>query len=92
MERTVQPYMQHILIGLIHLYRRILSPLIGQQCRFEPTCSRYAEQAIGLYGAGRGSWMAMKRLLRCQPFCAGWHDPVPGSEDDRPKPTEAITR
>ncbi|NKI35898.1 membrane protein insertion efficiency factor YidD [Wenzhouxiangella sp. XN79A] len=72
--------MQRLLIGLIHVYRRVLSPLIGQQCRFTPSCSRYTEEAIELYGAGRGSWMGFKRILRCQPFCAGGHDPVPGSE------------
>ncbi|GEM_PF-228052 len=72
--------MQRLLIGLIHLYRRTLSPLIGQQCRFTPSCSRYTEEAIELYGAGRGSWMGFKRILRCQPLCAGGHDPVPGSE------------
>ncbi|MDX1624905.1 MAG: membrane protein insertion efficiency factor YidD [Wenzhouxiangellaceae bacterium] len=74
--------MQRILIGLIHVYRRTLSPVVGQQCRFEPTCSRYAEQAIELYGPWRGSWMAAGRILRCNPFCAGGHDPVPGSEDE----------
>jgi putative membrane protein insertion efficiency factor len=74
--------MQRLLIGLIHLYRRTLSPLIGQQCRFTPSCSRYTEEAIELYGAGRGSWMGFKRILRCQPFCAGGHDPVPGSESE----------
>lgn len=74
--------MQRLLIGLIHVYRRVLSPLIGQQCRFTPTCSRYAEEAIELYGAGRGSWMAFKRILRCQPLCAGGEDPVPGSESE----------
>ena len=72
---------QSFLIKSIHVYRRLLSPVIGQQCRFTPTCSRYAEQAIELYGAGRGSWMAAKRILRCHPLCPGGHDPVPGNED-----------
>jgi len=72
---------QSFLIKSIHVYRRLLSPVIGQQCRFTPSCSRYAEQAIELYGPGRGSWMAAKRILRCQPLCAGGHDPVPGSDD-----------
>ncbi|MBS3744069.1 MAG: membrane protein insertion efficiency factor YidD [Wenzhouxiangellaceae bacterium] len=66
---------------MIHAYRRFLSPLIGQQCRFTPTCSHYAEQAIELYGPARGSWLALKRILRCHPLCAGGHDPVPGNED-----------
>jgi hypothetical protein len=73
--------MQAVLIGLIRLYRRVLSPLIGGQCRFTPTCSNYAEQAIELYGAARGSWMALRRLLRCHPLCDGGPDPVPGNED-----------
>ena len=59
----------------------MLSPLVGQQCRFTPSCSHYAEQAIELYGPARGSFMALKRILRCHPFCAGGHDPVPGNED-----------
>jgi putative membrane protein insertion efficiency factor len=74
--------MQRLLIGLIHLYRRFLSPWIGQQCRFTPSCSRYTEEAIELYGPARGCWMGFKRILRCQPFCAGGHDPVPGSEGE----------
>ncbi|MEX0915755.1 MAG: membrane protein insertion efficiency factor YidD [Wenzhouxiangellaceae bacterium] len=73
--------MQSFLIKSIHVYRRLLSPLIGQQCRFTPTCSRYAEQAIELYGPGRGSWMALTRILRSHPQCEGGHDPVPGNED-----------
>jgi putative membrane protein insertion efficiency factor len=72
---------QTFLIKSIHVYRRLLSPVIGQQCRFTPTCSQYAEQAIELYGPARGSWMAAKRILRCQPLCEGGHDPVPGNED-----------
>ncbi|TVQ29303.1 MAG: membrane protein insertion efficiency factor YidD [Wenzhouxiangella sp.] len=76
--------MQSILLALIRAYRYLLSPLIGRHCRFTPTCSAYAMQAIELYGAGRGSWMAAKRLLRCHPLCAGGHDPVPGYEDETP--------
>ncbi|GAB4177881.1 MAG: membrane protein insertion efficiency factor YidD [Wenzhouxiangellaceae bacterium] len=83
--------MQRFLIRLIHLYRRFLSPLVGQQCRFTPSCSRYAEQAIMLYGPWRGSWLAFRRILRCQPFCAGGIDPVPGSEEAAShRPSEAM--
>lgn len=74
--------MKTILLALIRAYRYLLSPWIGGQCRFEPTCSVYAMQAIELYGALRGSWMAIKRLLRCHPLCPGGRDPVPGMEDD----------
>ncbi|MEM7054534.1 MAG: membrane protein insertion efficiency factor YidD [Pseudomonadota bacterium] len=73
--------MQRVLIRLIHLYRKLLSPLVGQQCRFEPTCSRYTEQAIELYGPWRGCWLGFKRILRCHPLCKGGDDPVPGNED-----------
>jgi len=78
--------MQSFLIRLIHFYRRWLSPLIGQHCRFTPSCSRYAEQAIALYGPGRGCWLALRRIGRCHPLCRGGHDPVPGNEDAAPRP------
>ncbi|GEM_PF-287873 len=79
--RVESTIVKSFLIKSIHVYRRLLSPVIGQQCRFTPTCSQYAEQAIELYGPARGSWMAAKRILRCQPLCQGGHDPVPGNED-----------
>jgi putative membrane protein insertion efficiency factor len=69
--------MQKILTWLIRLYQLTLSPFFGQHCRFTPTCSEYAHTAITRYGSIRGSWMAIKRILRCQPFCDGGHDPVP---------------
>lgn len=72
--------MQTLLLALIRAYRYLLSPWIGGHCRFTPTCSVYAMQAIEMYGAGRGSWLAVRRLLRCHPLCHGGHDPVPGSE------------
>lgn len=78
--------MQTILLSLIRFYRYLLSPLLGRHCRFTPSCSSYAMQAIELYGAGRGSWMAARRILRCHPFCAGGHDPVPGYEDEAAEP------
>jgi putative membrane protein insertion efficiency factor len=74
--------MQTLLLALIRAYRYLLSPWIGGQCRFEPTCSVYAMQAIELYGPWRGSWLAIRRLLRCHPFCQGGKDPVPGYEED----------
>lgn len=74
--------MQTFFLALIRAYRYVLSPWIGGQCRFEPSCSVYAMQAIELYGAWRGGWMAIKRLLRCHPLCPGGKDPVPGNEDD----------
>lgn len=65
------------LLGLLRGYRLLLSPWLGNQCRFEPTCSRYAIEAIERHGAGAGSYLAARRLLRCHPFCTGGHDPVP---------------
>jgi len=69
--------MQTILIAFIKLYRYVLSPFIGQHCRFTPTCSEYAIEAIALHGAVKGSWYALRRLSRCHPFCTGGVDPVP---------------
>jgi putative membrane protein insertion efficiency factor len=69
--------MKLLLIILIRAYRWLLSPLLGPACRFEPTCSIYAEEACRRHGAARGSWLAMKRLGRCHPFCRGGIDPVP---------------
>jgi putative membrane protein insertion efficiency factor len=67
-----------VLIGLIRAYRLILAGWLGGQCRFAPTCSHYAEEAIRTHGALRGSALASWRILRCNPFGAGGIDPVPG--------------
>ena len=69
--------MGKILIWIIRQYQRFLSPLLGQNSRFHPTCSQYAVEAIGKYGALVGMWYAARRILRCHPFCAGGYDPVP---------------
>jgi len=66
-----------LLIGIIRLYQRTLSPLLGQNCRFHPSCSRYAIGAIETHGPLKGLLLAAWRILRCQPFCAGGYDPVP---------------
>lgn len=66
-----------VLLALLRAYRLVLSPWIGNQCRFEPTCSRYAIEAIERHGAGAGSYLAARRVMRCHPFCRGGHDPVP---------------
>ncbi|MBR9984572.1 MAG: membrane protein insertion efficiency factor YidD [Desulfosarcina sp.] len=62
---------------LITLYQHFISPVLGPACRFVPSCSEYAYQAISTYGVGRGSLLALKRLLRCHPFNPGGFDPVP---------------
>ena len=69
--------MKRILLAIIRAYQLVLSPFLGQHCRFTPSCSQYTKEAIQKYGAIRGSWMGIKRILRCQPFCKGGHDPVP---------------
>jgi putative membrane protein insertion efficiency factor len=69
--------MEKLLQGLIRGYQLILSPVMGRYCRFTPTCSHYAAEAISRHGAAKGCWLACKRILRCQPFCAGGYDPVP---------------
>jgi putative membrane protein insertion efficiency factor len=66
-----------VLIALLGAYRLLLSPWLGGQCRFEPTCSRYAIDAIERHGAAAGSYLAARRLLRCHPWCSGGFDPVP---------------
>jgi putative membrane protein insertion efficiency factor len=58
-------------------YQRLLSPFVGPACRFAPTCSEYARLAVSGHGLGRGSWLAVRRLLRCQPFHPGGYDPPP---------------
>jgi len=73
------------LIGLIHLYRLTLSGWLGGQCRFYPSCSRYAEHAIGLHGAVRGTLMAAWRIARCGPFTRGGVDHVPPSRHQHGK-------
>lgn len=68
---------QRLLIALIRLYQLALSPFIGNQCRFTPTCSQYAREAVERHGALKGGWMAIRRISRCHPFHPGGHDPVP---------------
>jgi putative membrane protein insertion efficiency factor len=68
---------QRLLIALVRAYRLLLSPWLGSSCRFEPTCSAYALQALQGHGATAGTYLTLRRLARCQPFCAGGHDPVP---------------
>lgn len=70
--------MARVLLTLVRIYRRWISPLTPPSCRFTPTCSAYAEQAITEHGALRGSWLALRRLLRCHPFGGSGYDPVPG--------------
>ena len=72
--------MKAFLLALIRFYRRRISPLTPPSCRYIPTCSQYAQEAIEKYGAAKGGWLALKRISRCHPFHRGEHnfyDPVP---------------
>lgn len=69
--------MQRALLGLIRLYQRFLSPLLGANCRYAPTCSAYAVEAIRTHGSLKGSALALWRILRCNPFGGHGYDPVP---------------
>jgi putative membrane protein insertion efficiency factor len=66
-----------IILALIAIYKSILSPLFGPRCRFHPSCSDYARVAVSRFGAGRGGLLALWRIARCQPLCAGGIEPVP---------------
>ena len=69
--------MKRVLLWIINFYRKGISPLTPPSCRFIPTCSEYAMEAIKRYGALKGGWLAFKRILRCNPFHKGGYDPVP---------------
>jgi len=72
-----------LLVGLLTGYQRFVSPLLGPRCRFYPSCSAYALEAVRVHGALRGSWLAVRRLSRCHPFHAGGIDPVPGTDREQ---------
>jgi uncharacterized protein len=64
-------------IGLIRVYQKLISPMIGPQCRFTPTCSQYGVEALKKHGLFKGSWLTIRRILRCHPWGGQGHDPVP---------------
>jgi putative membrane protein insertion efficiency factor len=68
--------MKYLVLDFLRLYKTFLSPFFPPSCRFTPTCSEYAAQAVEKYGAIHGTWLGAKRILRCQPFCRGGFDPV----------------
>ncbi|MFZ0219147.1 MAG: membrane protein insertion efficiency factor YidD [Candidatus Aquirickettsiella sp.] len=73
----VSSLLQKSLIFLLQVYRYLISPLIGQHCRFYPSCSKYAQIAIRRYGASKGSYLTVRRLISCHPWHTGGFDPVP---------------
>ena len=80
--------MRALLMALVKGYRLLLSPWLGSSCRFTPTCSAYSLQALERHGAAGGTYLTLSRLVRCHPWCAGGHDPVP----DRLRPPGFLTQ
>ncbi|MDP5226871.1 MULTISPECIES: membrane protein insertion efficiency factor YidD [Arthrobacter] len=75
--RAVTDLPRNLLIGVLKLYRLVVSPLYGQVCRYFPSCSAYALEAVTVHGAVKGSWLSARRVLRCHPWAEGGLDPVP---------------
>lgn len=75
--------MSHLLITLLRIYRRVVSPLYGQVCRYYPSCSHYALEAVSVHGSVKGSWYAARRLARCHPWAAGGVDHIPSRAPHR---------
>ena len=73
----MNPLVRNFLIGVVRVYQRLVSPLLGPRCRFYPSCSAYAVEALQRHGAMRGTWLSMRRIIRCHPLNEGGLDPVP---------------
>jgi putative membrane protein insertion efficiency factor len=82
--------MKAVLLQLLKGYKRWISPMLPVACRYVPTCSEYAMEAIEVHGAVRGSVLALGRLLRCHPFVRGGYDPVPRCDHKIPKTADAV--
>jgi len=85
-----------LLVYLLRAYRYAVSPMLGNNCRFHPSCAAYALEAIERFGAGRGTWLALRRVARCHPWHPGGHDPVPDgigrSQHERLQAQETVGR
>jgi len=79
--------MRAALLAVVRFYQRAISPAFPPRCRFYPSCSAYALEAIELHGAARGSWLALRRVCRCHPWNAGGVDPVPRPGEQHSSPT-----
>lgn len=83
-ERSERRWTAVPFVATIRIYQKLVSPLLGRNCRFSPTCSSYAVQAVEVHGVVKGGWLAIKRLGRCQPMFEGGYDPVPNREEPQP--------
>jgi uncharacterized protein len=72
--------MKSLLVFIIKIYQYMISPWLGQNCRFYPSCSNYSKESIEVHGPIKGLWLTLKRLVKCHPFCNGGYDPVPERE------------
>ena len=77
---------QNVLMGAVRGYRLVLSPWLGSSCRFAPTCSAYSLEALGTHGAAKGTYLTLRRIARCHPWCDGGLDPVPPATPTTWKP------
>ena len=83
--------MRSLLIGLIKVYQYLISPFLGPSCRFHPTCSHYAIEAISEHGVLKGGYLSVRRIIKCHPLHEGGHDPVP-TKQDKPLNTDKTER
>ncbi len=80
--------MKKLVLGLIKIYQLILSPLLGSNCRFHPTCSAYAAEAIEKHGVIKGGYLSLRRIVKCHPFHDGGFDPVPPQREQKSSPSQ----